>query len=261
MDPLTIGLGVAKAGMGIMGAIGGHNDKVAQARAQNEEMMKEYEYRLKIRDKKWKDELQVYATKLGNYDLQMKAADRAAVRAYATEEYKQNQRLKQANFSTLKLSQALAKTGGKQVAAGRNGRSSARLDRETENAFVANQNMIAANLLSAEETSQMSALNIRDQLQSAQNQAYANVAIAPSQPMELLEPTQVEAPSSTGMMLGIGNSILGGVGSVMSNMAPDPGNLPGGGGGGFSGFGQMPTGLTGFSAPTPLTSGMNFFGP
>lgn len=255
-------MGIAQAGMGIMGAIGGHNNQVAQARAQNEAMMKEYDYRLQIRDKKWKDELQIYATKLGQYDLQMKAADRAATRAYATEEYKQHQRLKSANFSTLKLSQALAKTGGQQVAAGRGGRSARRLDREVENAFIANQNMIAANLLSAEETSQMSALNIRDQLQSAQNQAYSNVAIAPSQPMELLEPTQNAGPSSAGMMLGIGNSILKGVGGMMNNMAPDPGNMNFGGGGfsGFGGYGQMPTGLTGFSAPTPLTSGMNFFG-
>ena len=106
--------------------------------------------------------------------------------------------LSQLNFSTLKQSQALLSTGGQQAAAGRGGRSARRLDRQAENAFVANQNMIAANLLSGEETSQMSALNIRDQLQSAQNQAYSNVAIAPSQPMELLEPTQNAGPSSPG---------------------------------------------------------------
>ena len=252
-------MGVAQAGMGIMGAVGKHNAQMAQAKAQNEAMMKEYKYRLQIRDKKWKDELQVYATKLGQYDLQMKAADRAAARAYGVEEYKQNQRLKAANFSSLKLSQAMAKRGGAAAAAGRSGRSAQRMDREVENAFVANQNMIAANLLSAEETSQMSALNIRDQLQSAQNQAYSNVAIAPSQPMELLEPTQVEGPSSAGLALGIGNSILGGIGKTMGAMAPDPGNLGGGGFGVPSGFGLGSTGLTGFSSPTPLTSGMNFF--
>ena len=55
MDPLTIGLGVAKAGMGIMGAIGNRNNAIAEARAKNEAMMKEYKYRLQIRDKRWKE--------------------------------------------------------------------------------------------------------------------------------------------------------------------------------------------------------------
>ena len=46
----------------------------------------------------------------------------------------------------------------------------------------------------------------------------------------------------------------------MGNMAPDPGNLKLWWWQWFRCFGQMPTGVTGFSAPTPLTSGMNFFG-
>ena len=68
-------------------------------------MMKEYKYRLQIRDKKWKDELQVYANKLGQYDLNMKAADAAAARAYGVE-HKQGQRVKQAGLASFKLTQA-----------------------------------------------------------------------------------------------------------------------------------------------------------
>ena len=85
MDPITalgIGSAVIKGGAGIFGSIAGHNDQVAQARAQNEAMMKQYEHRLRIRDKQYKDTQQIYATKLGQYDLQMKAADRAASRAF-----------------------------------------------------------------------------------------------------------------------------------------------------------------------------------
>ena len=247
-------LGIAKAGMGIAGAIGGHNNAVAEARARNEAMMKEYKYRLQIRDKKWKDELQVYATKLGQYDLQMKAADRAAARAYGVESYNQSERLKQAAFSTQQLNLALAKTGGAAAAAGKSGRGAQRMDLGIEQAFTRNRNMINANLMSAEESSSMNMLGIQDQLQGARNQAYSQVAIAPTQPMELLEPTQHSGPSSAGMMMGIGNSILGGVSSFMGNMAPDPGNM---GGGGFGGFNQP---APGFNVPTPLTAGMNFFG-
>ena len=86
-------LGVAKAGHGHhAGAIGGHNNAVAQARAQNEALMAQYEQQLKIRDKRYKDEQQIYATKLGLYDLKMKAADRAAARAYGIEQYNQSQK-------------------------------------------------------------------------------------------------------------------------------------------------------------------------
>ena len=52
---LGIGSAVVKGGAGIFGAIAGQNDAVAQARAQNEAMMKEYKYRLQIRDKQYKD--------------------------------------------------------------------------------------------------------------------------------------------------------------------------------------------------------------
>ena len=89
---------VAQAGLGIAGSMAGHANQVAQARARNKAMMKEYKYRLQIRDKKWKDELQIYANKLGQYDLNMKAADAAAVRAYGVESYKQSQRVKQAGL-------------------------------------------------------------------------------------------------------------------------------------------------------------------
>ena len=82
------------------------NDKVAQARAQNQARMDQYKYQLQIRDKQYKDQQQIYATKLGQYDLQMKAADRAAARAYGIEQYKQSQRLKQAAFQGLRLDRA-----------------------------------------------------------------------------------------------------------------------------------------------------------
>ena len=246
--------------MGIMGAIGGHNSQVAQARAQNEAMMRQYKYQLQIRDKRYKDEQQLYATKRGMYDLQMKAADRAASRAYGIEQYNQSQRLKQAAFQGLRLDRALAKSGGAAAAAGKSGRSAQRLDTDVENAFVRNQNMIAQNLLTAEEGRQYREIGISDRLQGQRNQAYANVAIAPTVPLELPEPTQATGPSSAGMMLGIGNSILKGVGSFMGNMAPDPGNMFGGGGG-TGGFNYtMPTAPVNYSAPSLMTSGTNFFG-
>ena len=47
--------------------------------------------------------------------------------------------------------------------------------------------MIDLNLFDQQASTDMNALNIRDQLASARNQAYSQVAIAPTPPMELLE--------------------------------------------------------------------------
>ena len=224
---LAIGSAVAKGGAGIFGAIAGQNDAVAQARAQNEAMMKEYKYRLQIRDKQYKDTQQIYATKLAQYNTQMTAADRAASRAYGIEQYNQSQRLKQAAFQGMSLNRALAKSGGRAAAAGKSGRSAQRLDQSVENAFVRNQNMIAQNLLTAEETRQYRELGIADQLQSQRNRAYSQVAIAPTKPLPLLEPTQLSGPSTAGRNLGILNAGIGMASGIAGAFAPSVG---GGGG-------------------------------
>ena len=244
---LGIGSAVVKGASGIMGAIGGHNDKVAQARAQNQAMMDQYKYQLQIRDKKYKDVQQIYATKLGQYDREMTAADRAASRAYGIEQYNQSQRLKQAAFQGLRLDRALAKSGGAAAAAGKSGRSAQRLDTDVENAFVRNQNMIAQNLLTAEETRSFRELGIQDRLQSQRNRAYSQVAIAPTKPLPLLEPTQLSGPSTAGRNLGILNAGIGMASGIAGAFAPASGDIGGGG-----------TGLDYNNVPTPLTSGMNF---
>ncbi len=228
MDPLTIGLGVAKAGMGIMSAISGRNAKIAQARAQNEAAVERYKYQLKIRERENLNQNQLFATKLSQYDLGMKAADRAAARAYGVEDLKASQRIKSAAFSTQKLNRAMTKATGLGAASGRSGRSVDRLDQNVENQFARNQAMIMENLMGAEAARQYREMGIADQLSSARNRAFSSVAIAPTVSEPPLEPAQLSGPGSAGMMLGIGSSILDGVGSIASGMAPDPGNMDGG---------------------------------
>lgn len=260
MDPITmlgIGSAVVKGAGGIFGSIAGHNNQVAEARARNQAMMDEYKYRLQIRDKKYKDSQQIYGQKLAQYTSGMNAADRAASRAYGIEQFNQNQRLRQAAFQGLRLDRAFAKSGGAAVAAGKTGRTARRIDADTEANFVRNQNMIAANLLAAEETRQYRELGIQDRLQGQRNQLFGTVAIAPTVPLELPAPRQLSGPSSAGMGLGILNAGLGMASGIAGAFAPNVG-----GGGGGTG---MPTNLSytnvgsAYSVPTPLTSGMNFF--
>lgn len=119
--------------------------------------------------------------------------------------------------------------------------------------------MIAQNLLTAEETRDMRELGIADTLQSRRNRAYSQVAIAPTKPLPLLEPTQLAGPSTAGRNLGILNAGIGMATGIAGAFAPNVGDMGGGGGSG------MPTNLaytdvgSAYSVPTPLTSGMNFF--
>ena len=146
------------------------------------------------------------------------------------EQYKQSQRLKQAAFQGLRVDRALAKSGGRAAAAGKSGRSAQRLDTNVENAFIRNQNMIAQNLLT-EETRDFRELGIQNQLQSARNSAYGQVAIAPTKPLPLLEPTQLSGPSTAGRNLGILNAGIDMASGIAGAYAPSVGDPTGGGGG------------------------------
>ena len=217
---LGIGSAVVK---GAVGSIAGHNDAVKQARARNEAMMKEYKYRLQIRDKQYKDTQQIYAQKKGQYKLGMQAADRAASRAYGIEQYNQSQRIRQAAFQGLQLDRAFAKSGGAAVAAGKSGRTAQRIDRDTEANFVRNQNMISANLLAAEETRQYRELGIQDRLEGQRNRLFSDVAIAPTKPIPLPVPTQYSGPSTAGRNLGILNAGIGMASGIAGAFAPSTG--------------------------------------
>ena len=190
---LAIGSAVAKGGAGIR-AIQGHNDQVAQAR-QGTAMMDQYKQRLRSGDKQYKDTQQICATKFGQYDLQMNAADRAASRAW----YWTVQTITASKTSCLqgmRLDRALAKSGGRAVAAGKSGRSAQRLDTNIENQFVRNQNILLWTYWRWGDTILFGIQNLNLPVT-----AYGQVAIAPTKPLPLLEPTQLSGPSTAGRNL------------------------------------------------------------
>jgi len=214
------------AGLGIAQAVGGFAQGQSQAAAANRNAIEQYKHQLKIVQKQNTDQNQIYATKLGQYDFGMKAADRAAARAYGAEQYNQSQRIKKATSSSMALNRAIAKSGGAAVVSGRSGRSVDRLDANIEGDFVRNQATLAANLLAADEASSMNMLGMQDRLTSERNRLYSQVAIAPTQPILPQAPMMRSGPNPLGMMLNIGSSIVGAVGQAQNMEAPDPGDLP-----------------------------------
>jgi hypothetical protein len=262
-------LGIAKAGLGVAGSIAGHSNAVAQARAQNKAAMERYKYQLKIRERENLNQNQLWATKISQYGLEMKAADKSAARAYGVEDLKQSQRIKSAAFSTQKLNRAMAKSAGVGAASGKSGRSVERSDANILSQFARNQAMITENLMGAEAARQYREMGIADQLTSYRNRAYSNVAIAPTVSETPLAPTQLATPSAAGAMIGAASSVLGAVGGFMNNQAPNPGDMFGGGGGApdllnsnidFN-IGSTPFGGNYTSTPSFMGSmGSSFFG-
>ena len=213
------------AGLGIAQAVGGFANAQSQTAAANKAAIEQYKYQLKIRQKRNADQNRIYATKLGQYDQGMKAADRAAARAYGAEQYNRSQRIKAAGLQSIQLSTALAKSGGAAAAAGKTGRSARRLDRDIEGSFVRNQAILAANLLQGEEARSFREMGIQDQLQSRRNQLYSQVAIEPTQPLAPLAPQMRSGPNPLGLALNIGSSLVSGYQQYQNLQAPDPGTL------------------------------------
>jgi len=222
-DPVSLGLAAASAGSGILSAFGSHSEATAQARAQNQAAVNQYKHRLKIYDKQYKDAQQIYATKLGQYDLEMNEFDRAAAQGYGREMLKQNEALRAANLSRLSQSIQLAQRGGAAAVSGKSGRSASRLDQNTIGQFVRNQGVLAENLLSGDIARNQRMMDIRNNLQSARNRAYSKVAIAPQRTVAPLEPTQVSGPSSMSLLSNVGSSIIGGLSTYNSLAAPNVG--------------------------------------
>lgn len=215
-------MGAMSAGSGILGAFGAHSSAQAQARAQNQAAVNQYKQRLKIRDKEYKDAQQLYATRLGQYNMQMSEFDRAAAQGYGREMLKQNEALRAANLSRLSQSIALAQRGGAAAASGKVGRSAGRIDQNVIGQFVRNQGVLAENLLSGDIARSQRMMDIRNRQISAQNRAFGQVAIAPQQTIEPLAPTQLAGPSNIGLYAGIGSALASGASTYKQLAAPDP---------------------------------------
>ena len=120
-DPVSLAIGVGMAGA-----------KFAQGQAAagsaNANARRQYAQQLKIREQTWRNSLAEYGNKLSAFDQNVKAADRAAARAYGAEQLRQSQAIDKAVFANRRLDLALAKKGGLAGASGASGLSAQRRD-------------------------------------------------------------------------------------------------------------------------------------
>ena len=196
-------LGVASMASGVMGAVGQHQNASAQANAQNAAATSNYKYQLKVRERNWDREVHRYGRQLHQYDSQLQENSAAGQRAYAGAQRKLNNIYQQASFKQQANLVNLLKGSGKMAAAGRTGRSSARLDNDIVSQFGRNQAIAAESLMGAGFAYDRQTADIRREVESSNKQAYEKVALAPQAGVAPPPPVMTPGPSGLGLAAGL----------------------------------------------------------
>ena len=232
-------LGVAQAGVGIMGAIGGQNSAQAQADAQNAQITAQnkqnkinYKYRNAQQTNEWGNTQQMWRAKKSQYSEQLYENRDSIGKAYGAASMA-NEKLYRdfIGSSTSARMQALATSTGTGETRGRTADRLAKLPSAQAGVQVA---MMRDNMKYSQENIKYSMHEARDQYAKQNRENWRAVSIAPKPGMRapaLQQQAGVAGPGSMGMLAGIGGALLGGMNTFNSLKAPtaNPWGGPGGG--------------------------------
>lgn len=248
-DPVSIGVGVVTAGLGTLQSIAGYQQQQAQYAYQQQAAQYQYQVEEANATARYNQEMAAYHASEAAYNAQLEANNAAANRAYQYEQLQLKGEYDKARQQAAQLMVDKLKAQGAALATGRTGKSVALLASDAEREYGRDLAALGTNLG-----------YVRDaySLQNEQNFLEAKSANALAASRRMIEPIKGfvaqpysgPAPSAAGMVLGIGQSILGGVTTGISLAAPS--------GGVTGGFGIDSTGLTGPSNPLaggPITAG------
>lgn len=213
MDPisqLSLGLGAAKGVTGILGAIGGHSEKAAAARRQNEQLRRQYRQKLKIYEQDWVQKTGLYAARQGIYQQGNRNRQRAASLAQGRNQQRLNDVYTGQSVQTQNMMVQLARLQGRAAASGKSGRGAVRQDLNPVGQFVRNQGVMAKTLMSSRLAMDNANLDVLRRQENANNAAYSKVAIAPMKPVAPVKPVQNVGPSGLSLMAGIGSAAIDG---------------------------------------------------
>lgn len=221
---LGVVAGIASAASGAIGAAGAHQDAQAQADYQNESARRNYKYQLAKREGEWNKTLSIWGNKKADYQNEYSANAEAADRSFAAEQYRLNEQFQQAAFQKQDMLAQLIQSTGSIGASERTGKSVKRLEVAQIAAFGRNNAIMAENLASARNAMINRNEDYRLQLQSANNRAWSNVAIAPTPDVAPPQPVMAAGPSGLGLAAGIVGGIASGIGAFNSLKAPSAGS-------------------------------------
>lgn len=235
--------GIASVASGAMGAVGSYQ----QGQSANASAIANYKYQLKVRENDWMMKMNEWNYKRSLYKRTVRENTDAARRGYEAEQTRLNEQFMQAAFQKQGMLTELMRSQG--ALGERQGNTAAKLNQSLLANFGSNNATIAANLTSARGAMQQRNLDIRRSLQSANNQAFSQVALRPQAGIAP-PPPQLSNPG-IGLAAGLLGSVASGLGTYNSLKAP-----PAFGGGGISATPSW--GGAGNFQPNTTISGINY---
>ena len=225
-------IAVLGAGFSALGAVGQHQSAQAQADAQNEASIRNYEHQLLVRENKHMQKLSAWANDRSVFSGKVQENFTAADKSYAAAQVVLNQEFDKAVVENQGAFEKLFKAQGQintQVTTG--GKSKQRMGSMALAALGRNQAIKSQSLIRAKEAYTAKAEGIRDKQISSNRQAYQKVALRPVEGVAPPQPVMVPGPSPLSLVAGIGSAVVGGLGSAnAANSLPGGQQLPGGGG-------------------------------
>ena len=217
-------LGIAQAGMGIMGAFGQQSREAAAVTAENNARISQYKQLLKQYEFNNITALNRYNLKKLQYGQKLRSFDQAAQRGYRDSQRRLNQQLKAGRVATQNRQIDAAKALGAQRARGVSGNTANRLNAMTMSQFGRDQAMQAENLMTARQDYKYNVSDISNKLKASRKAAFGEVAFAPIAGPAPLRPT-LRKYDGGGMQLAsqIGSSLLGGINTASTLTAPGQG--------------------------------------
>ena len=210
----------ASFAQGAFGAFQG----AAQAKARNRAAIQNYEYQLEARKSQWYQQLSIWGAKRNKYHRDMTENDLAAMRGYSQAQVGLNDVFAQAAQNNETALIKYLQGSGKMMAAGRTGRTVARLNTLELGQLERNAGRNIYKLTRSREAYKQNVENIRAQQISNRSKISSKVAFAPV-PDLAPPPPQMENQSA---MPGL---LKAGLGAAMTyGMAKLSTKVPGGGG-------------------------------
>ena len=234
-------LGIAQAGVGIMGAIGGQQSAASSAAAQNAQIAAtnkqnkiNYKYRNAQQTNEWANTQEAWRAKKSQYSEQKYENRDSIGKAYGAASMANDKLYRDfIGGSTSARMQALAASTGTGETRGRTADRLAKLPAAQAGVQVA---QMRDNMRLSQENIKYSMHEARDQYAKQNRENWRAVSIAPKPGMRapaLMQQGGVAGPSGLGAMAGIGSALLGGF-KTFNSLQPPTSNPWGGPGGGVT---------------------------
>ena len=219
---VPIAVGVATAALGTLQSIAGYQQQQAQYQYQQQAQQYQYQVQQANATARYNQEMAAYHASQEAYNAQIEANAAAANRAYQYEQLQLKGEYDKARQQAQQLMVAKLKTQGTALAGGRTGKSIALLASDAEREYGRDLAALGTNLGYVKDAYSLQTEQIQIEAKSANAAAAARRMVKPIKGF-VAQPYAGPAPSATGMVLGIGQSILGGVTAGMSLAAPSAG--------------------------------------